>query len=240
MFFLSTKEQVEIVASRLETATYILTLLAAVAGFSFLIVNRRLQRFTKLEFQAFQKTIVETNALSEAAKADAATARAQIEESQTERVKLELKIKEIEQSHSKLAATNAENEQQLAQLQEARKPRLISPAQSSQIAGLLRPFSGQSVNVQIYGRNNETQLFANQITSTLKSAGLQVELTNMFGATGQGLSVIVHDAQTAPPLAGTIQHAFKAAGIGMGGVIKPDIVKESGHFVIAVGEKPQS
>jgi hypothetical protein len=240
MFFLSTKEQVELIASRLETATYILTLLAAIAGFSFLMVNRRLQRFTKIEFSAFQKTISETNALSEAAKADAATARAQVAESQTERTKLELKIKEIEQSHSKLAATNAENEQQLARLQEARKPRAISPAQTSQIAGLLKPFLGQTVAVQIYGQDNETKVFANQVVSTLQSAGLVCNISTMMGASGTGLSVVVHDTQNAPPLAGTIQHAFQAAGIEMGGLVRPDIIKASGEFAIAVGEKPQS
>ncbi|MGC2227724.1 MAG: hypothetical protein WA578_12165, partial [Candidatus Sulfotelmatobacter sp.] len=202
MFFLSAKEQVELIASRLETATYILTLLAAIAGFSFLMVNRRLQRFTKVEFSAFQKTIAETNALSEAAKADAATARAQIEESKTERTKLELKIKEIEQSHSKLAATNAENEQQLARLQEARKPRTISPAQSYQIANLLRPFAGQTVVLQRYAQDNETTQFTNQIISVLQSAGLQTTSAIMMGASGTGFAIVVHDTQSVPPLAG--------------------------------------
>jgi hypothetical protein len=74
MPFLATKEQVELLASRLETVTYILTLLAAIAGISFLLLNRRLQRFTKAEFAEFQQKIAEITALGEAARADAATA----------------------------------------------------------------------------------------------------------------------------------------------------------------------
>ncbi len=239
MHFLSTKEQVELIASRLETATYILTLLAAVVGISFLFINRRLQGFTKIESDALEQRVIETNALSEAAKADAATARAQIEESKTERTRLELRLKEVEQAHSKLAATNAENEQQLARLQEARKPRTISPAQSSQIANLLKPFTGQTVTIHIYGQDNETNVFANQVTSALQSAGLQPNTSIMMGASGTGFGIAVHDAQSVPPLAGTIQHAFKAAGINVDGLVRPDIVSQTGQFVIVVGEKPQ-
>jgi hypothetical protein len=144
----------------------------------------------------------------------------------------------MEQAHSKLAATNADNEQQLASLQEARKPRTISPAQSSQIVNLLKPFAGQSVAIQRYSQDNETTQFSNQVISVLQSAGLQTKLAVVMGPSGTGLGIVVHDAQPVPPLAGTIQHAFKAAGIEMGGVVNPDVARETGKFIIAIGEKP--
>lgn len=240
MPFLGTKEQIELLASRLETATYILTLLAAVAGISFLLLNRRLQRFTKAEFVSFQKTIVETRALSDAAKADAATARAQEEQSKTERARLELRIAEMEKAHSKLAVTNAENEQKIILLQEEAKPRNISPAQRSQIAGLLKPFAGQSVALNVYTQDSEAQIFAEQIAGVLQDAGLRINRANIIGPVAQGLAVAVHDQQNIPPLAGTIQHAFGAAGIAMPGVVVPNLVQTPGEFAIAVGAKPKT
>lgn len=235
----ATREQLEWVTSKLESATYAFGLLAAIAGVSFLAFNRQLQQFTKKDFQDFQKTITETNALSEAAKADATTARAQIAASETERARLELRLKEVEVAHSKLAATNAETEQEIVKLKESQKPRSISAAQSTQIAGFLKPFSGQNVVVQMYGQDSETQVFANQVAAILEQAGLKVTRNNVIGMSGTGLSVVVHDAESAPSLAGTIQHAFRAAGIDMGGLVRPDVVKESRKFLIAVGEKPK-
>ena len=203
-------------ASRLETLTYVLTLLAAVAGISFLLVNRRLQVFSKAESDTLHQKIAETNALGEAAKADAATARAQVEEYKTERTRLELRLKGMESAQSKLSETNAENEQELAKLRENAKPRTISPAQSSQIASLLKPFSGQAVQINVYAQDNETMQFVGMIVLVLHAAGIQTTQFNVMSGSGTGLFVVVHDAQSAPPLAGTIQHAFMAAGIDMG------------------------
>jgi hypothetical protein len=149
-----------------------------------------------------------------------------------------LRVLEMEHAHSKLAATNAENEQNIARLREEAKPRTISPAQGSRIAGLLRAFSGQLVNVRVYSQENEAQVFAKQIIQTLEEAGMVVNLTNVMGPTGQGLSILVHDQQSAPPLAGTIQHAFGAAGIRIDGAVNSHLVPTSGEFVIAVGAKP--
>jgi hypothetical protein len=238
MPFFSTKEQVELLTSRLETSTYIFTLIAAVCGISFLFANRRLQQFSKAESDALQRRVVEINALSDAAKADAATARVQVEEMKTERVKLELQLKQVEEAHAKLATTNAQNEEKIVKLQEAKKPRQIVPAQSSQIANLLKPFAGQAVNVQLYGQDNETTQFSNQITAILKAAGLQVSVTMMMGMSGTGLAIVVNSDKNIPPLAGTIQHAFKAGGVDMDGMVRPELVSQ-GQFILAIGEKPQ-
>jgi hypothetical protein len=149
-------------------------------------------------------------------------------------------LKEVELAHSKLATTNAENEKQIGKLKESQAPRIISAAQSSQISSLLRPFSGQTVRVDVYSSDNETTVFSNQIVSTLQAAGLKIDGPNIALATsGSGLAIVVHDPQTAPPLAGTIQHAFKAAGFDMGGVALPTMVK-AGECAILVGEKPKT
>ncbi len=203
--------------------------------------NDKIQALKNAELARFQaeskQHIAESNALAEAARADAATARAEEEKSLTERARLELRIQEMEQVHSKLVKSNSANEQKLQALQEAAKPRFISDEQAAKIAGYLKPFAGQAVEIRVFARESEAGIFAERISQVLKGSGLRPNTTHLIVGWGRGVSVIVHDKSSVPPLAPTIQHAFRAAGIDMEGEVLPEHVKQ-GSFAIAVGSKP--
>jgi hypothetical protein len=234
------KETLEGLTSRLEIAVYVLALLGGVIGVSFLYFNRRLQQINKADFIKFQTTsqqsIVQFSALAEAAKADAATAKAHEEESKTERARLELRIREMEQAHSKLAVTNAENEKEVLRLKAAAEPRRIKEIQAAVIAKLLKPFAGQAVSIRLFAQESEASEYMQQIAAVLEQAGLKPERNVMMGAgPARGAGVVVNDAKTAPPLAGAIQHAFSAAGIELPGFV--DASAPNGGFFVFVGAK---
>lgn len=230
-------------------AAYILACLFAVfATFGIVYFGNKYTRLKEYELENYKrqadsriadanKQAADANALAAAARADAETARTEGEKFRTERAALELRLHQMEQSQSALTATNKTSQAEINRLKEAAKPRVISEKQKSDIAVLLKTFSGQEVVIRIYSLENEAQDFGQEVAATLRSAGLKTQVNSMLGGVGRGFGVVVHDGPSAPPLAGTIQHAFGAAGIPMDGLALPEQV-EQGKFFIAVGAKP--
>jgi hypothetical protein len=221
---------------------------AALSTFGIVYFGNKYARLKELELANYKREVdlkiadanrnaAEANALAAAARADADAARAEQEKFKKERVQLEISLREVEQSYSKVMATNAASREKIQKLEEAAKARTISPTQEVQIANLLKNFAGQEVEVRLYAQEHEAQVFASQVAKTLNKAGLKTQLNTMLGATGQGFGVAVHDEESAPTLATTILFAFRSAGVPTDGVRLPDVV-EKGKFFIIVGAKP--
>jgi hypothetical protein len=174
----------------------------------------------------------QANALAQAARADAETARAEQEKLKNDSLKLAIRLQELE-------ATNATAQQKIQKLEDEKKPRLISEDQGNRVIGLLRPFAGQDVPLEIYGETPEINTFATQVESILRAAGLKVGSANVVGGSAAGFGVIMHDAATAPPVAQSIVFAFRSVGIEIGALIRPDFgpTSSAGKFVVVIGEK---
>ncbi len=227
---------------------YIVACLFAVfATFGIVYFSRKYTNLKEAELAQYQKEAdsriavaaaraAEANALAQAAKADAEASRSEQEASKTERARLELRLHDMERSHSKLLETNAVSEEKLRALEDAARPRTISAAQRAQIAALLRPFAGQKVPLYLYAQEQEAHEFFSQVTEVLKDAGLHPEEIVVMAGAGRGFGIAVHDETSAPTIAVTLQHAFRSAGIALGGVVSPDRVEE-GKWFLFIGAK---
>jgi hypothetical protein len=106
------------------------------------------------------------------------------------------------------------------------------------ISRLLAAHKGAAVQLQIYASEKEALDFTNQIGEALRSAGLTVNGTSMFGQTGTGLGFVLHAQNDKPPIAIAIAEAFGAAGITYGVIVRPELVAEHG-FILFIGSKPK-
>ncbi|HEV2988380.1 MAG TPA: hypothetical protein VG759_08055 [Candidatus Angelobacter sp.] len=237
------------------SAYIIAAIVTVIATFGVVYFSGKYTRIKELELENYKHQsdlrIAEADrkaagsvALAAAAQADTAKSQREIEELKTaqeklktERTEMTLRLHGLEQSSSKLSETNAQAQEKIKRLEEAQKPRKISEEQKVNIVKLLRAFKGQTVELHIYGQNHETILFAQQITAILQEAGIVVNSGVVVGSTAQGFGVVVHDAKSPPPLAGTIVHAFSSEGIPVDGVTRPDIVPNEGQFLIVIGER---
>ena len=232
--------------------TYIVAvILVAAATFGIVYFGNKYTRLKELELESYKRqadsriadanrTAADANAVAAAARADAEAARADGERFRKERVQLEIRLREMEESQSKLVATNTASQEEIKRLQKAAEPRTISTAQQAQIANLLRNFAGQEVEIRLYAQEVEARMLANQVADTLNKAGLKVQLNTMLGGdVAQGFGVVVHDDRSAPALATTILLAFRSSGVAIGSAEMPSQVPE-GKFFIAIGAKPNT
>ena len=147
--------------------------------------------------------------------------------------------RQLEATKSELARLTfrlAQTEKQATFLTEAARPRSISPAQEAAIARLLTAFAGQNVEVEALGPNYETATFAEQVTATLRAAGIAAHTSRVIGPSELGIAVMVRNAKAPPAVARGIQSAFSSAGIKMDFSVDPGL--DSGTCIIVVGAKP--
>jgi hypothetical protein len=233
----------------ISNVVYIIAAVVAVlATFGVVYFGNRYTRLKETELDAYKseadariaeanKNSADANAVAAAARADAETARAEQEKLKNESLRLELRLREMEQGQSKLVQTNVEAQAKIARLEEAEKPRVISDTQSTQVVNLLKPFAGESVEVRLYAQETEAAVFSNQVGDALAKAGLKVTRLNMIGGTATGFGVAVHDVQSAPKLATAIILSFRSAGLQIVGIAEPDQVSQ-GKFFVFIGAKP--
>jgi hypothetical protein len=233
----------------MSNVVYIIAAVVAVlATFGVVYFGNRYTRLKERELDAYKseadariaeanKNSADANAAAAAARADAEAARTEQDKLKNESLKLEVRLREMEEAQSKLGQTNAEAQEKIAKLEEEKQPRTISNQQSTQIINLLKPFAGETVEVRLYSQVTEAVLFSNQVCDILEKAGIKTSRMNMMGAAGTGFGVAIHDANSVPPIANAIFSSFRAAGLLVGGLLKPDMVA-AGKFFIFIGEKP--
>jgi hypothetical protein len=152
------------------------------------------------------------------------------EQARTELAELELQVQQLTQS-------NLQHQMKISSLEETRKPRTISPQQQSLIADALAPLNGSAVEVRIYAREAEANMFAMQVSDALSAAGLNVSVDNIMDHAGVGFAIAIHANDDIPPLAASIAAAFTRGGVNLGFAINPSIVSPH-QFLVFVGAKP--
>ena len=129
--------------------------------------------------------------------------------------------------------------QRAADLEEAQKPRSITPEQTQSFIAELSAIPKGKVVVYIYNQDAEIAQYANQIKSVLTSAGFDtskivgVAIGSSFTPTG--VIMVVKSKDNLPPFALPLQIAFTHIGIEAKGAIDPGLTE--GDIKIVVGRK---
>jgi predicted XRE-type DNA-binding protein len=169
-------------------------------------------------------------AQAEQAKADAAKANAEAEQSKTDRAKLQLRIQE-------LILANEAQQARIASLEEQSRPRVMSSDQIKTIVQALTRFKGQKVNIALYSLQDEAVKFANQMSETLKMAGLEPTITRPISASGVGFGFLMRSTANAPLLAIAMADAFHAAGLKF--FAQNDERIAEGDLTLGIAENPK-
>ncbi|MDP8991210.1 MAG: hypothetical protein M3N41_14160 [Acidobacteriota bacterium] len=197
-----------------------------------IVAGNRKDDLLKTTDQEREERIAKSNETAESAKAVAAGANAEAEKSKTERAKLELRIQELTQD-------NIGQQKRIVDLEDDRKPRLISPQQEAAIVKALASTNsvGSTVEIRVYARENEANVYAARLSQVLAAAGLKPHTNLMLDQSGTGFGFAIHALNDAPPLANAIGGAFRSAGIEFAALQEPALVKEH-EFFIFIGVKP--
>jgi hypothetical protein len=137
---------------------------------------------------------------------------------------------------AQLALRLGDTEKQAKMATSALRSRSITAEQRAAIVGSLRGVKGESVEVDAQNTDYEITAFAEEVSATLRAAGVVARTTLEMGISSQGLSMVVKDAKRVPATAGRIQHAFQAAGLPMKVVADESLPPTA--FLIRVGSKP--
>jgi len=58
---------------------------------------------------------------------------------------------------------------------------------------------GEKVTIEVFSQDNESMVFASQLSSSLVAGGLEVQQAVMIGASGTGIGFIVHSREDPTP-----------------------------------------
>jgi hypothetical protein len=131
-------------------------------------------------------------------------------------------------------AANAENN--LLQLRESLKDRVITPVQEKILIDALRGAPSGKVEVWWTGSDTDSVGLAKQMVEIFRQSGWPPATEHFAaGGTGNGLFIAVHDHTNAPAYAASIQKAYKLIGFEMNGFSKPDV--PVGSVQIFIGHK---
>lgn len=224
------------------TVAYIVFVcLAAAASFLLALFAGRVASVRNEEIRKLQSKSAEAVAH---AQAGAARAHAQAELAYQERRRLEADVALAEAHHEllrkenlKLQLTVEEERIQRLRLEEQLGPRHIDAAQRRTIQSELSGFQGQRVSIITHPGDPEIAGMANEIKTSLLSAGIAVTLAPalVFGRPQPGIALDVglHRRQFATALA----KAFVDAGVSTGPISAAE-AEDPDLLEITVGPKP--
>ncbi len=228
----------------LRWSNYIYLLAAWLAVVSSIVIIKKTRAIDADKDREVNSRIATATAEAAKSNARAQTASEQIVTCMTEqsklsndRLKLQVRLREIEVSEARLSAAAKQSEAEMVVLQESTKPRRLSPQQQNQIANLLRKYSGQKIEIRMHSQDVEAIDFANSIAEILQKAGLVVHVNNVIGAAGRGLWVICHDPEPVTGLPTSVFNAFSGNGVPIGWALRQDLAPNKDQWFILVGSK---
>jgi len=151
----------------------------------------------------------------------------------------EAEVKDLRAREQENRRRHEAAEQELGSIRAKGAPRSLPSKAREAMSTFLRNQAQGSVVIKASINAPDARAYADEIAAVLTQAGWTVRIDNaMFtGSDIAGVWITVKDPKKAPPAAGLLQNALKAAGIDARGKYDPTMDTPDSEFWLSVGNK---